>query len=431
MTRTTQRLSRQTSGDTPIHVGLYSPALPDSGETNGIVTYSRIMRDALRALGHSATVLTPQFIEHVDGRVMEIPMAPKLVRLFNTLVESRPSRIDGSHPAARLRLFEGVTALRQAGVQIFEMEESFGWAGRIARRGLPIVERLHGPHAFGRDELETVAQKKRSDAREAAELRSFERVDAITCPSQRLLAAIVERGGLPLGISHVIPNPIPIATGTEIWRSERADPEQILCVGRFDSRKGADVAIRAFAIALQQRPSLKLVMVGPDRGLAQRDGSFVHFDEFMSREMSPHVRERLQFLGVRRPERIRELRLDSGLALVASRFENFAYSIAEAMAIGMPVLASDTFGNGEMIRDGVDGRIVPASDPAAMARAMLAMAGKRDCLADMGRAAYNRAAEWLAPDRVAKETVDLYRAVLARRATWKGGSAGRNDQVEV
>jgi glycosyltransferase involved in cell wall biosynthesis len=299
-------------------------------------------------------------------------------------------------------------------VQVFEIEESFGWAGRLAGQGVAIVERLHGPHGFVRDQIESVDQKRRGDLREAAEVASFSQVQAVTAPTQRLLDAMVERYGIDPPIMRAIPNPMPVISVGPTWNVRDADPDQILFVGRFDLCKGADVAIRAFARALERRPSLTLLMAGPDRGLAQPDGSAVHFDEFVASEVSSEVRARIQFLESQPPARIAELRLQSCLALVASRFENFAYSIGEAMAVGMPVLATDTFGAREMIRDGIDGRIVPMGDSAAMAVAMLAMAGDPDGLANTGRLAYERVRDWLSPERIARETIGLYREAIAQ-----------------
>jgi glycosyltransferase involved in cell wall biosynthesis len=216
---------------------------------------------------------------------------------------------------------------------------------------------------------------------------------------------------------RAIPNPMPVDSGGPAWSVRDADPDQILFVGRFDLCKGADVAIRAFARALEWRPSLTLLMAGPDRGLAQPDGRTLHFDEFVAREISPEARARIRFLGSQPPQRIAELRLRSCFALVASRFENFAYSIGEAMAVGMPVLASDTFGSREMIRDGLDGRIVPSGDSSAMAEGVLAMASDPEGLAKMGRTAYERVAAWLSPERVARDTVNLYHEVIAKPHT--------------
>jgi glycosyltransferase involved in cell wall biosynthesis len=114
------------------------------------------------------------------------------------------------------------------------------------------------------------------------------------------------------------------------------------------------------------------------------------------------------------PREITKLRLRSSLAVVGSRFENFPYGIAEAMAVGMPVLTSATFGGSEMIRDGIDGRVVPIENVDAMADAILVMMNDRDSLGAMGASAYQRAARWLDPDRIAGETVNLYRELLSR-----------------
>ena len=78
----------------------------------------------------------------------------------------------------------------------------------------------------------------------------------------------------------------------------------------------------------------------------------------------------------------------------------------------MPVLSSETFGGCALIRNGVDGMLMPIADAAAMSRAILELSGDRNRLAEMGRASYARAADLLSPSRIAQETVGVYRAVL-------------------
>ena len=397
--------------DRPLTIAFYSPALPDSGVSNGIVTYTRIMRDALRALGHDVLVFTADQLERSDGGIVELPRPNRLGARIRTLLESR--RADGSHPWTRLRILDGFREVRRLGADVVEIEESFGWAGRLVGQGIAIVERLHGPHYLIRDRVGTPEQLSLGDMREAAEGASFERVQAITSPTQLLLDALIAHYGLKPGIARAIPNPMPVAPATKRWQIEAASSEQILCVGRFDFVKGADVVLRAFAAALESRPSLSLVMAGPDSGLAQPDGGALHFAEFAAKELTPAVCARVQFLGPLPPERIAELRLQSGFSFVGSRFETFAYSIAEAFAVGMPVLATDTIGGSAMIRDGVEGRLVPIGDVSSMADAMVGMASDPTRLAEMGRAAYARAADWLSPERIARETVEVYRQAMA------------------
>jgi len=399
------------SGGGPLSIAFYSPALPESGVSNGIVTYTRIMRDELRALGHDVIVFSTDQLEHADGRVVELPRPDGISGRIRMLLESR--RKDGSHPWLRLRILDGFREVRRLGADVVEIEESFGWAGRLAGRGVAIVERLHGPHHFIRDRVGTDEQRQLGDIREAAERASLKRVQAVTSPTQSLLQALIAHYGLELPISRAIPNPISVVAESERWRLEAANPDQILCVGRFDFVKGADIILRAFAQALEMRPSLNLVMAGPDLGLAQPDGSAIHFDEFVARELPATARGRIRFLGPQSSRQLAQLRLQSGFAVVGSRFEVFSYTAAEAMAVGMPLLATSTYGPSEMMREGIDGRLIPAGDAEAMSDAMVAMASNPAALSKMSQAAYERAADWLSPERIARETVDIYRQAIA------------------
>jgi glycosyltransferase involved in cell wall biosynthesis len=354
-------------------------------------------------------VVTTEAIELADGRVVEFPGPNRLVTRARALLENK--RDDGSHPSVRLRVLDAFLAARRAGVKVFEMEESFGWAGRLAGNGVAIVERLHGPHLFVRDAIETVETKRVGDLRQAAEFASFSKVQAVTSPTRRLLDAMADHG-LDRSIARVIPNPMPLQPSK--WRIEDADADQVLFVGRFDLCKGADVAIRAFARAAGKKPSLTMVVAGPDNGLVKRDGSVAKFEEFVTDELPPAVRARIRFVGPQPPVIIAQLRQQSALALVTSRFEAFGYIIAEPMATGMPVATSATFGGAALIRDGVDGIVVPIADIDATAEAILQMTNDPARLAAMGRSAYARARDLLSPERIALETVDAYHQAIAR-----------------
>lgn len=399
--------------DRPLRIAFYSPALPESGVSNGIVTYTGIMRDALRALGHQVLVVTTDQIEQADGSVAAIEEPGWLRMKLGLWAESR-RRPDGSDPWVRFHLLRALKVSLKQRPDVIETEESCGWGARVAGHGVAVVERLHGPWVFGREEIESDSERVLGNFREDAELASLTQVQAVTSPSARLLQAIIDRYDLKLPLARTIPNPMLAVAAADVWDINNADPGQILCVGRFDLRKGADIVVRAFARACEQRPSLSLVMAGPDRGLKQPGGDVVHFDEFMRNEVPLNVRSNIRFLGTQSQDQLMQLRRGSGLLIVASRFESFSYSIAEAMSSGMPVLTSDNFGGCELVRDGIDGRIVPVGDIAATADALLEMTANPARLAQMGRLAYARASDFLSPERIARETVDLYREAIAR-----------------
>lgn len=375
-----------------LHIAFHSPDVPLSCAPNGILNYVRIMSEALLELGHRVTVFNSEFIMHVPGKAERIEHR-RWLRL----------------PTVERRLQTALTKVRSAGAHVIEIEESFGWAGQLVGHGVPIVMRLHGPHLFARDFVAASPFRKFDDRRVDAENRAIEKVEAVSSPARGLLDAIIAQTAGPK-IGRVILNPIRVPT--EQWRPDGADPDQILFVGRFDLRKGANIAIRAFARALKERPSLKLVMVGPDDGLTRDDGSVIHFDEFAATEIQPSARARIQFLGPQSPQRIAELRLGSTLSLTTARCETFSYVIAEAMALGMPVLAARSFGPDELLGSGAGGRLVPVGDVEATAAALLEMLSDPHSLQQMGRSGRDFVATFLNPERIARETLALYETML-------------------
>jgi glycosyltransferase involved in cell wall biosynthesis len=201
---------------------------------------------------------------------------------------------------------------------------------------------------------------------------------------------------------------------SEAWSIDRCDLDQILCVGRFDLRKGADIVLKAFERALIARPALRLVLVGPDKGILEPDGSLSYFATWAATNLSAGTRDRIDYRGSVSSVEVARLR-ESAFSIVASRFENFAYSLAEAQAAGAPSIVSDSFGNGEIVQDGITGIVVPIADADALADAIVSLRADPERLAIMGARARERAADWLDPARVAAETADFYRRVLGNR----------------
>jgi glycosyltransferase involved in cell wall biosynthesis len=351
-----------------MHIGFFSPALPDSDATNGIVTYVRVMRQALMALGHSVTVVTPTAIERCDGVVATLPPAGSKLK---ALVERRR----GPGAWRRLCVLNAFHAAREAGVDIFEIEESFGWAAHL--KGVPIVQRAHGPHVLHKPWVADYDPR-----RAVAELSAFKKVDAVTFTTRGVLDEL--SGLTSWRLARVIPNPIEVPV--QRWRAENADPDQVLFVGRIDSLKGAEVAIEALSKTLKRRPSLKLLMVGPGEPIAA----------------PPQV----QFLGSLRPDDVMKLRLGSALALGTSWRECFPYSLVEAMALGMPVVSTDWPGSREVITDDLEGRVVSISD---LSTAILEMLGN----ASIGARARDSVKRRLDPAFIAQDTVEFYEQVLS------------------
>jgi len=103
------------------------------------------------------------------------------------------------------------------------------------------------------------------------------------------------------------------------------------------------------------------------------------------------------------------------LAALPSRMEGLSQSLLEAMALGLPVVASDAGGNSDLVRSGETGLLVPPLDPAAWAEALerlLGDGGQARRLAQAGRALVRRE---FTLERTGERTEAVYREALARR----------------
>jgi phosphatidylinositol alpha-mannosyltransferase len=133
---------------------------------------------------------------------------------------------------------------------------------------------------------------------------------------------------------------------------------RVLWVGRLDPQKGFAVALRAFELLVRDRPGLSFVVVG--------DGG----DRGEIGHLSAGVRDRVVMFGAV-PHEDLPTRVAGADVFVSPALgqESFGLVLVEAMAAGVPVVASDIAGYREVVRHGVDGVLVPPGDAEALADA--------------------------------------------------------------
>jgi len=165
---------------------------------------------------------------------------------------------------------------------------------------------------------------------------------------------------------RVIPNPVhPPKTELHSFQDERN--LTVLAMGRLVPVKGFDVLLQAFArcARLHHDWTLRIVGDGPERGRL----------EALSDKLGIATRVRLDpFL--KEPEAAFK---SAGLFALSSRYEGFPNVLLEAMACGLPVISFDCpNGPKEIIRDGLDGVLVPANNEEVLAERMARLMGAED-----------------------------------------------------
>jgi GalNAc-alpha-(1->4)-GalNAc-alpha-(1->3)-diNAcBac-PP-undecaprenol alpha-1,4-N-acetyl-D-galactosaminyltransferase len=164
---------------------------------------------------------------------------------------------------------------------------------------------------------------------------------------------------LPEKQRAVIHNPIKASDEETNRSSQDSGVRWITSMGRLTHQKGFDLLLNAFAKITAQHPAWRLRIIG-DGPLRQELGDQVKTLDLTSRvEFAGLVSNPAQFLR------------QADLFVMASRFEGFPYVALEALVSGLPVIYTDCpSGPREIIRDGVDGILVPAGDVEALAAAM-------------------------------------------------------------
>lgn len=187
--------------------------------------------------------------------------------------------------------------------------------------------------------------------------------------------------GLPAGSFRVVPNGVDVArfAGAEPF-DELVDPERpaLLFVGRLEPRKGLEQLVRAFTILKATHPGLRLRVVGDGR---ERDRC--------EQLLPARLRADVAFLGRVEHADLPRFYVSSDLFVApASGGESFGIVLAEAMAAGCAVVASDIPGYRSVVTDGVDGRLVAPGDPRRLAAAVGALLDNPSlarAMADQGR----------------------------------------------
>jgi 1,2-diacylglycerol 3-alpha-glucosyltransferase len=384
-----------------------------SGET---VTTEALAR-GMRAAGHEVLLVVPKPAEGREpGTAGALGPDPDVAWLPSFQVPgAAPAgyRVPRPIPSAALR-----TALAFA-PQIVHAQSPFTsglMARRLARRlGAPLVFTHHTRFGDYGHYLGPLAAP--GSALIEAYLRRFWRgCSAVVAPGSELAAEIQARlGGRQRPMVRTIPTGIEVAAlaalPTVDPRPQAGWPPDALVVanlGRLAPEKSIETVVDAFAAVATDEPAMRLLLVGggpSEASLRQRAGA-------------PDLAGRVHLTGQLPRRDALAIVKGADLFLAASRTETQGLVLAEALVLGLPVVAVAGPGVADAVRDGVDGVIV-SGDTARERRTRLS-AALLDLVRDPAHRAELAAGALADADRFDVATrirsmVSLYRELLAER----------------
>ncbi|RBY83283.1 glycosyltransferase family 4 protein [Blastococcus sp. TF02A-26] len=233
------------------------------------------------------------------------------------------------------------------------------------------------------------------------ERRTLRRADAVVVLTERTAAA-VRADGVPAERVHTIPSGFDPAlfAGTDGDVLAGTGRPRIGYVGRLAPQKRPDVLVQAFGL-MQERSELVVVGDGPDRELVERAAA-----------ESP-ARERITLRGFVAHDAVPGVLASLDVLVLPSAYEEMGSVLTEAMAAGLPVVASDVGGIPTVVDDGVTGLLVPPLDPPALAAALDRVVGDADLRTRLAAGARERAGDYGWP-RLAGRVATVYAGVRAQ-----------------
>jgi glycosyltransferase involved in cell wall biosynthesis len=264
-----------------------------------------------------------------------------------------------------------------------------GLATALARRrGRPFVVTLHGTD---------VAVAKGLPGGTTAMAAVLRRAAAVTAVSSFLASDAAKALGVPV---HTIPlTPMPMAM--TMFPDPDAARSGAIFVGRLTRQKGVHDLLDALARLKRAGLSIDLTVVGdgPERAALKAQAIALGLP--------------VMFTGFVPPERVFDHLAGKRIFILPSVNEGLGLAVAEALALGVPVVATRSGGIPDLMRDPEAGALVPPGNPGALAEA-IKMVLSEDRFAIGALRAGKAIAERLTPEKVAEQFEGIYNAARGR-----------------
>jgi colanic acid/amylovoran biosynthesis glycosyltransferase len=212
---------------------------------------------------------------------------------------------------------------------------------------------FHGPHIF--------FDAANSSLKEKIEGASFTRSISYFCRSQLMIFA-----GSTAIRSEIIHCGLDLDNYQ--FRNPKHKVDIIFCAARLAPEKGFEFLLEAFKLVLAHHDQIRLRIAG--------DGSSKV--SLQAKALDLGISDRVEFLGQLAETQVTNELRNSDLFVLPSLAEGVPVSLMEAMAVGVPVIATNIAGVSELVEDGVSGFLVPPTDAKTLAATILRIVSDHD-----------------------------------------------------
>jgi sugar transferase (PEP-CTERM/EpsH1 system associated) len=263
--------------------------------------------------------------------------------------------------------------------------------------GVPI--RVHGEHGWDITDPDGVRVRYQRIRRILCKL-----VDRVITVSKDLEDWIVGRVGIPQSKVLHIYNGVDTERFSPAQNERKDDSEFVIgSVTRFAEIKDPLNVVSAYLMLREDFPTVSLIVIG--------DGPL--YDQATDMLKSHGVESNKSLIGFR--DDVTQYLKSMNVFVLGSKREGISNTILEAMATGLPVVATNTGGNKELVTDDATGFLVPTEDPGAIASAIARYLEDPKLAERHGREARRRAEEQFSVETMVGQYISVYRDLVAAR----------------
>jgi D-inositol-3-phosphate glycosyltransferase len=383
-------------------------ALPGTRDSGGLNVYVRELSRQMAERGHRMDIFT----RRTDDLTPEITAIDENTRVIQ--VAAGPYAADKYAQRRHLETFrQGVMAFADRGQAEYDLVHSHYWMSGWVGQTLGDCWKV--PHVVMFHTLAEAKNRHHLGEREPKYRIAGERVvargaDAVIAASESERDTLIEE----YGVSPQRILVIPCGVDTEMFRPSdtRAarkalglDPKKpvLLFIGRIEPLKGIDVLVRASA---QLDGNFQLLVVGGD----EKDTMRIHELHTLAEELGVHGK--VVFADAVPHEELAGYYNAASICVVPSYYESFGLVALEAMACGVPVIASRVGGLKETVRDGQTGYLVPWRCPEPFAERLDLLLTNEPLRASLGEEAREVAQRYRWPV-IAARVEDVYHDLVS------------------
>lgn len=173
----------------------------------------------------------------------------------------------------------------------------------------------------------------------------------------------------------------------------------VTCVSRFRPEKGHEVLLKAWQEVLKKKPNSILLLIGDGETLIERKQNAENLG----------IIDRIRFIG--KVYNVQDYLFVSNIFVLASRKEGLSNALLEALATGLPCIASNVGGNMELIKHGINGLIFESGNSKQLAECVLRLLDDKELSQELGGNARLAMLEGFSLDNTADCYIKLYQAI--------------------